>query len=707
MTALIRRRAAAGTGSQAGLTLMELLLALVISMLVVTPVTAWGVLVLNQHDDSQNALDRVNATGLVNQYLPRDVASAKYVQAGGSQCTGVTTTNTTKLQLVPADATRRILYSEGTATNPGGAVTVSLWRRVCDDAGNLKQSTELVRGIRAGSLSINCIGPSGPVAPAGCDNTPSPANPASAANDANRQIDVSVVPLDAKGQDARAIEVRLSRRTSSQSTGAPSTSNRSPVPSISVSPASGFASTTFVLSGAGSFDPDGTIASYTWTFPFGTTCTPSDGGRTQSCRFAGIGSKLVQLAVTDDGGATSATATTLLLLNQFPMAEASVNPTSGTAGTTAFTFTATSPGGVATSDPDGDALTYQWDFGEDMGAARYQSSPSATFTFPATTPTSVRQVTLLVTDSHGDNDFAVVLVNVTGVGGPIGGGPGDGDPSGITVDPGLVTTGTGLPRLPDAVGAGLPSQTATFSSADPAPDPATVTWQLLRHGTTTVVANGSGASLVHTFGPAEGGDYDIVRTVAGVPASRSFRVNTAPIASFTATPGSGTAPLDIRFDASGSSDAEGSALSYRWDLGFFGQWSSSDVAPVRSFPNAGTYKVTLFVTDSDGTVAATTRVVTLGGTTVPPGGVRWDGWNIAWNAVPGATSYDVRVNYICDDLPANSRNNSYPVDPVLAPSVSTPSVATVCAGAGSASVVVGTIANAVTSPLSAPVTKFG
>lgn len=74
--------------------------------------------------------------------------------------------------------------------------------------------------------------------------------------------------------------------------------------------------------------------------------------------------------------------------------------------------------------------------------------------------------------------------------------------------------------------------------------------------------------------------------------------NQAPIASFSATPSSGTVPLPVSFNASASSDNEGPIASYVWD---FGDGSSgSGVNPSHTYTQAGLYTATLTVTDQGG-----------------------------------------------------------------------------------------------------------
>ncbi|MEV7046438.1 PQQ-dependent sugar dehydrogenase [Amycolatopsis sp. NPDC051061] len=90
--------------------------------------------------------------------------------------------------------------------------------------------------------------------------------------------------------------------------------------------------------------------------------------------------------------------------------------------------------------------------------------------------------------------------------------------------------------------------------------------------------------------------------------------NRPPVASATATPSSGPAPLTVRFDGTGSTDPDaGDVLSYAWDLDADGAYDDSAAPdPAWTYTTAAAVDAGLRVTDSHGATATTTVRVTVG-----------------------------------------------------------------------------------------------
>ena len=85
------------------------------------------------------------------------------------------------------------------------------------------------------------------------------------------------------------------------------------------------------------------------------------------------------------------------------------------------------------------------------------------------------------------------------------------------------------------------------------------------------------------------------------PATSPGTPNTAPSASFTVKPASGTAPLAVTLDASASEDSDGSISRYRWE---FGDGATGEGRSMQhTYSEAGSYTVRLTVTDNDGATA--------------------------------------------------------------------------------------------------------
>ena len=106
-------------------------------------------------------------------------------------------------------------------------------------------------------------------------------------------------------------------------------------------------------------------------------------------------------------------------------------------------------------------------------------------------------------------------------------------------------------------------------------------------------------------------------------------VNQAPTAVARATPSSGTAPLSVQLDGSGSSDSDGTIATYAWA---WNGGSATGVRPTATFAT-GTYAVTLTVTDNQGATA--TDVVNVTATAPPTGSSTF--WLEAECATVGST----------------------------------------------------------------------
>ena len=126
----------------------------------------------------------------------------------------------------------------------------------------------------------------------------------------------------------------------------------------------------------------------------------------------------------------------------------------------------------------------------------------------------------------------------------------------------------------------------------------------------------SGATATMTFD--EVGGHTITLTVtdddgATTQTSQAVTVteatNAAPVASFTLTRSGSAAPFNVALVASGSSDTDGTITSYEWSASD-GQ-TATGVTAGFLFTMAGTYTITLTVTDDEGATAQMTQTVTV------------------------------------------------------------------------------------------------
>jgi PKD repeat protein len=88
-----------------------------------------------------------------------------------------------------------------------------------------------------------------------------------------------------------------------------------------------------------------------------------------------------------------------------------------------------------------------------------------------------------------------------------------------------------------------------------------------------------------------------------------IKANVKPIASMSASPISGTAPLPVNFDGTASSDPDGSIASYTWNFGDGTTGSGATISHTYTTP--GTYGASLTVTDNNGAQGSSNVTITV------------------------------------------------------------------------------------------------
>ena len=150
------------------------------------------------------------------------------------------------------------------------------------------------------------------------------------------------------------------------------------------------------LSGAASFDPDGSISSYRWNFCDGSSATGANVTKT----FSNSGTCTASLTVTDNSGARATdTVIVTVVQNQAPVAVAGPDLVVTKGKTVNFS-------GAASYDPDGSIAYYSWNFGD--GTTKSGLSVTKSYATAGT-----YTVTLTVTDSYGAKSTDTAQVTVT------------------------------------------------------------------------------------------------------------------------------------------------------------------------------------------------------------------------------------------------------------------------------------------------------
>ncbi|WEK36241.1 MAG: PKD domain-containing protein [Candidatus Pseudobacter hemicellulosilyticus] len=354
------------------------------------------------------------------------------------------------------------------------------------------------------------------------------------------------------------------------------------------------------LSGSASTDPDGSIASYAWSYISGPAGYKINSPATVSTTVTGLaeGTYRFKLVVTDNGGLTAADTVQVTVKpkpNEAPTANAGKDLTI-TLPTSSVTLS-----GSASTDPDGSIASYAWSY--ISGPAGYKISSPATV---STTVTGLAEGTyrfkLLVTDNGGLTATDTVQVTVK---------PKPNEAPTANAGKDLTIT--------------LPTSSVTLSgsaSTDPDGSIASYTWSYISGPAGYKISSPATVSTTVT-GLAEG-TYRfklVVTDNGGLTAADTVQVTVKPKPNEAPTANAGkdltiTLPTSsVTLSGSASTDPDGSIASYAWSYisGPAGYKISSPATVSTTVTGLaeGTYRFKLVVTDNGGLTAADTLQVTV------------------------------------------------------------------------------------------------
>jgi len=399
--------------------------------------------------------------------------------------------------------------------------------------------------------------------------------------------------IDAPGNYVIALTVSNGTASSTSSVTV-STSNTKPVANAGPNQTVNIGSTV-VLNGSGSSDVDGNPLTYAWTLtskPTGSSAVLS-GANTVSPTFVADrrGSYTAQLIVNDGTVDSNASTVTITVQgNTAPVANAGPNQSVNIGSLVQLN-------GSASTDADGDPLTYRWSL---------ITVPSGS----AATLSSTTTVNPTFTADKAGTYVAQLIVN-------------DG-----TVDsaPATVTITTNAPNAPTA-NAG-PNQTVARntvvtlngSGTDPQNLPLTFQWSLISKPTNSAATLSSTTIANPTFKVDLPGNYVaqlVVNngTLSSAPSTVTITTNnTAPVANAGANQNVQIGAT-VTVNGSGSSDADNDPLTYSWSFTSRPAGSNATLTNANSVSAnfvadvAGTYVVQLIV--NDGFTNSTPATVTI------------------------------------------------------------------------------------------------
>lgn len=352
------------------------------------------------------------------------------------------------------------------------------------------------------------------------------------------------------------------------------------------------------LDGSTSGDPDGTVTGYAWSFGDGQTAT----GPTATHEFAATGEYTVTLVVTDDGGATGEASTQVVVSDEVSAGEPEQVGVSATqahatsvsasipadvqAGDTILAFlTASNDGAVDGPSGVGDWLLEEESIDSPMATRLFTrmadgSEPGQTVTVSGTSRTKW-DLTIVAYRGAAGEPVEVLAVDTV---------------RNASTHTSPIVQVSGQDRLGLTYWSDRGGSTTEWI---PPEGPTVVSTQ--------VGTGGGRVSSLVVSEPATAGEYGGLVAQTNAPTSRAMSM-TLILAPGTSGPPANQPPaaaidvsctqLTCDFDASGSTDDDGSIVSYAWTFGDGG--TSNTAIAMHEYPANGEYEVSLLVTDDGG-----------------------------------------------------------------------------------------------------------
>jgi len=333
------------------------------------------------------------------------------------------------------------------------------------------------------------------------------------------------------------------------------------------------------LNGALSADGDGTIVSYNWTEGANVIAT----GPTPSVTLT-VGAHTIDLTVTDEDGATS-TDQVVININAPPVANAGIDQAvvdTDNNGTESITLD-----GSGSSDSYGTIVAYSW---EENGV-QIATGPGPTLVMAV----GIHTIDLIVTDDDGATGLDQVVIDVG------------------SNQPPVASAGADQ----TVIDVNLDGSESVVLDGGASTDDGTIVSYVWSEGATQI-ATGVNPTVILALGVHT---IDLTVTDNGTAVGTDqviITVNQAPVADAGADQSvydvDSNGSEIITLDGAGSSDADGTIVSYVWTEGT--TQIATGVGPVVTL-NVGVHNIDLTVTDNFGTSVTDQVVVTIGGNQLP------------------------------------------------------------------------------------------